>query len=260
MDGVDVREIIEALETDPVLRAEARRVLLSDDVLHLPERITALSEAVRTFAESTDRRLDETDRRLDQIDRRLDAFELHFAQTDRRLDEIDRRLDQIDRRLDETDRRLDQIDRRLDQMDHQLAATRTELGRLSTVVGGGVEEDAAAALELVVGEREWELIDGPDPLEVEGGEIDVVGRARDGKGLEIGLLVEAKVRIRPADVLRFNTSLNGRLLRDSGVPGDYFAWIYAMRVYRGVDEAARELGLGVLDSRGERVVPQRRSA
>jgi hypothetical protein len=246
MDGVDVREIIEALETDPVLRAEARRVLLSDDVLHLPERITALSEAVRTFAESTDRRLDETDRRLDQIDRRLDAFELHFAQTDRRLDEIDRRLDQIDRRLD--------------QMDHQLAATRTELGRLSTVVGGGVEEDAAAALELVVGEREWELIDGPDPLEVEGGEIDVVGRARDGKGLEIGLLVEAKVRIRPADVLRFNTSLNGRLLRDSGVPGDYFAWLYAMRVYRGVDEAARELGLGVLDSRGERVVPQRRSA
>ncbi|MHB8319559.1 MAG: hypothetical protein ACYDEP_10090 [Acidimicrobiales bacterium] len=243
---MDVREIIEALETDPVLRAEARRVLLSDDVLHLPERITALSEAVRTFAESTDRRLDETDRRLDQIDRRLDAFELHFAQTDRRLDEIDRRLDQIDRRLD--------------QMDHQLAATRTELGRLSTVVGGGVEEDAAAALELVVGEREWELIDGPDPLEVEGGEIDVVGRARDGKGLEIGLLVEAKVRIRPADVLRFNTSLNGRLLRDSGVPGDYFAWLYAMRVYRGVDEAARELGLGVLDSRGERVVPQRRSA
>ncbi|MHB8339685.1 MAG: hypothetical protein ACYDB7_00700, partial [Mycobacteriales bacterium] len=103
----------------------------------------------------------------------------------------------------------------------------------------------------------WRLSEPPRPVEFDG-EIDVVATLRDGE-LTFRILVEAKTRLRVADVARFSAKLPG-MLAALAIDGPYLAYAYGLRVYPGVDAAAAAAGLGVLDSRGERVAPPRLAA
>jgi len=134
-----------------------------------------------------------------------------------------------------------------------VAELRTEVGHLSAIVGGTVEEDAASLVRTVL-ERQGVRLDGePEAVGLDG-EIDVVARGTETTGAPITALVEAKTRLRPADVRRFAASYRSLVAR-LGVEGAHVGYVYGFRVYSGSDEAARQVGLGVLSPDGERVPP-----
>lgn len=222
--SVDIADIVRQLEQDPGARAQLRAVLLSEDLLALPERVAELdarlTAALTSLAEAQ-------------------------ARTDRALARLTERVDHLER----------SFENRFDRLEASHEALRTEVGRLSQIVGGTVEEDAASLVETVLTRRGWQLAGPPSPVELNG-EIDVLAHAEDEAGRPVAVLAEAKVRLRPADVRRFASSLP-RLLRMAGVSGEHVAYVYGFRIYEGSVAAAEELGLGVLSPDGERLAPRR---
>lgn len=85
----------------------------------------------------------------------------------------------------------------------------------------------------------------------------MVAVARNEAGHDVSVLVESKVRLRPQDVRCFAGRCQ-RLAAEAGLTGPLLVYVYGLRVYEGSREAAGELGLGVLDYRGERVEPELR--
>ncbi|MHB2022668.1 MAG: hypothetical protein ACYCO3_04955 [Mycobacteriales bacterium] len=229
---MDSLEIIRQLEGDPGLRAQLRAVLLGDEFLELPMLVQRLAAAQA--------RTDASVQRLTEAQARTDASVQRLTEAQARTEAAVQRLTDAQARTDAT---LDRL--------------QTALGRLSEVVGGTVEADAVALLEWLAGERGWVIRESPAPIEVDG-EIDVVATLADGKRT-FRILAEAKTRLRVADVTRFAAALP-TLAAAVGVHGPYLAYVYGLRVYPGVDAAASKAGLGVLDSRGERVVAREKAA
>src|SRR5579875_603211 len=228
-------------------RTDANVAALAEAQVRTDANVAALAEAqVRTDANVA--ALAERVGRLEAAVERLAEAQ---ARTDANVGGLAERVG----RLGLGQERLEEGLRRLEQRHDEL---RTEVGRLSAVVGGTVEEDAASLIETVLARKGWVLIEAPHAVDVDG-ELDVLARAQDGEGRPVTVLAEAKVRLRPADVRRFGGSLQG-LLRAAGISGDHLGYVYGLRVYSGSEDAARELGLGVLSYDGERVEPVRQTA
>lgn len=52
--AVDAREVLQAIESDPVLRAEARRVILTDELLALPALVQENSRQIAALVGNAD--------------------------------------------------------------------------------------------------------------------------------------------------------------------------------------------------------------
>lgn len=219
MERVDALEIIRQLEADPSLRTQLRAVLLTEDILQLPALVAANSRDIQALKEV----VASVERRLESLEGGQQALEAGQSA----------------------------LEAGQSALEAGQEALRKEVGRLSEVVGGTVEEDAVSVLVTVIGRRGWAVSGTPQPWE-DGGEIDVLGEATTDEGRRVSLLVEAKTRLRPADVRRFAGRI-GSLVSGAGIEGDYIAYVYGLRVYTGVDETAASLGLGVLCPDGERV-------
>ena len=168
-----------------------------------------------------------------------------------RLEETVARLAQkIDDMETTFDRRLTRLEEGQAKLEEGQASLRTEVGRLSQIVGGVVEDDASSVIVTVLERKGWRFLSEPTSAQVNG-EIDVLARVEDPDGNGATVIIEAKTRLRPADVRRFAANLDG-LLADAQVAERCFAYVYGLRVYDGSVDAARELGLGVLCPDGER--------
>jgi len=144
---------------------------------------------------------------------------------------------------------------RMDKLAEAQQETNRAVGALSTVIGGGVEEDAVAGVQMVARERGWRLLASPQAMDLGDDEIDVVGTAEDADGNSVTFIVEAKVRLRPVDVERFYVSLPTRVAR-LGASGTILPYCYGMRLYAGANEAAEDLGVGLLTWSAEPVTPR----
>ena len=204
--------MIRQIEADPGLRAQLRVLLLTEEVLQLPQLVAENSRDIREL--------------------RLVAEALLG-------------------RAESLERGQEALERGQERLERGFQSLRTEVGRLSAVVGGTVEEDASSVVTTVLERKGWTLHGRPQPLEVNG-EIDVFVRATDADGADVGVLVEAKTRLRPADVRRFAAALD-HLLGEAAIDGFCVAYTYGLRVYTGAEEAATELGIGILCPDGERV-------
>ncbi len=156
---VDFAAIVDQLEADAGFRARLRAVVLSEELLELPERVAALdrhvaeidgrltgrldalAEQLAAFAATTERRLEEVDRRFDAVDARFDAVDTRLDAVDRRFDAVDARFDAVDTRLDAVDRRFDAVDARFDAADRDRSRLHDDLGILK---GRDFEEAVAA--------------------------------------------------------------------------------------------------------------------
>ena len=72
----DFHDLVEIMETQPVWRAEMRRLVLSDDILKLPQEIRELSQVVREFAEASrrhDERLMQLETEIAEMNKRNEA-------------------------------------------------------------------------------------------------------------------------------------------------------------------------------------------
>ncbi len=285
---MDTLGIIRQMEQDEGLRAQLRAVLLGDELLGLPKqvaemdlrlttRLDALAERVGDLEERVAEmdlrlttRLDALTARMDELTVRMDALAERVGDLEERVAEMDlrltTRLDALTTRLDALAERVGDLEERVAEMDLRLTTrldalaraqqeTNRALGALSTVIGGGVEEDAVAGVQMVARERGWRLLGTPQAVDLGDDEVDVVGTAEDSDGSSVTFVVEAKVRLRPADVERFFASLPARVDR-LGLSGTILPYCYGMRLYAGANEAAEDLGVGLLTWSAEPVAPR----
>ncbi len=237
---MDILEIIRELKRDETLREEMRAILLTEELRALPEASVRLEGTVAQLAQKIDDMETTFDRRLT----RLEEGQASLQEGQARLEKaFDRRLT----RLEEGQARLEEGQARLEEGQ---ASLRTEVGRLSQIVGGVVEDDASSVIVTVLERKGWWFLSEPTSAQVNG-EIDVLARVEDPDGNGATVIIEAKTRLRPADVRHFAANLDG-LLADAQVAERCFAYVYGLRVYDGSVDAARELGLGILCPDGER--------
>jgi hypothetical protein len=175
-DPEEVRRILRLVESDPQIRSEVRRVILTQELLDLPQTLAA-------FIEATDRRLEAVDSELRELRKTLKAF---MEATDRRFELVD--IDLKDLKRDMGDVKGDLYERRVRE---QAAAI------LSRVAGG-----LRRLHVLPTGELANQLVEAVDAhriSEVERDEVlraDAVARAVSRvSGQPVHVVIEASVTL-----------------------------------------------------------------
>jgi len=148
----DFRDLIALLEARPDWRAELRRLVLSDELLRLPEEMRELTAVVRDLAEQMRRsetrlvqveerlgevevRLDKVEERLGEVEVRLDKVEERLGEVEVRLDKVEERLGEVEVRLDKVEERLGEVEVRLDKVEERLGKVEVRLERVENQVG-----------------------------------------------------------------------------------------------------------------------------
>jgi len=309
----DFHDLIRLLEEHPEWRADLRRLLLTEELLRLPERVahleellTRLAEQVQALAEAqrrTEERLEALTARVDALARRVDELAEAQKRTEERVEQLARRVDELAEAQKRTEERVEQLaeaqrrteervevlarrvdelaeaQRRTEERVEQLAEAqrRTEeqvarltlrvdqlslqVGHLSNLLGGAVEDDADDILRFVLRQKGFRLLQEPRTVDLDG-EVDVLAQAEDPAGRPVWVVVEAKVRLRRREVLawvrRLGEASFREALQEEGVRGPVLAYAYGIRVYRDAEEVAQAEGVGLLDGRGERLAPRER--
>ena len=128
----DVSDLVRILRDQPEWAETIRGVLLSRELLDLPDRfarfvdltdrnfqavnsrLDRLESGVAEFKASVDERFDRVDERLDRVDERLDHMDERFDRVDERFDRMDERFNRMDERFDRMDHRMDRMEGRMD--------------------------------------------------------------------------------------------------------------------------------------------------
>ncbi|WP_054686208.1 hypothetical protein, partial [Rhodothermus marinus] len=171
----DFHDLVRLLEAHPEWRAELRRLVLSEELLRLPELVQQLIEAHRRAEERLDRleataaqlveaqrkaeeRLDRLEATVAQLieaqrkaEERLDRLEATVAQlieaqrkaeerlqrAEARLERVEKRLERVEKRLEHVEKRLEHVEIRLDGVEKRLEKTEDRLSK----VWGGFQEN-----------------------------------------------------------------------------------------------------------------------
>ncbi len=279
----DFRDMIQLLVEHPEWKAELRRLVLSEDLLALPElmqdltaKVHALTEAQRqaderlTRVEAAIERLTEAQRQADERLTRVEAAIERLTEAQRRTDEsiqklfeaqrqTDERLTRLEaaiERLAEAQRRTDESVQKLSEAQQSLA---TAVGQLQTAFGATVEEEAESVIQMIVESKGYRLLAEPFTLPLDG-EIDVVMPLQDQSGATVWCVAEAKARLGRRQVRdwaqRIKSSGWQKRLTDRQVPGPYLVYVYGIRIDPGTVQEAELHGIGLATGRGERLAPQ----
>ncbi|WP_448575934.1 hypothetical protein [Thermomicrobium sp.] len=215
-------------------RQDERIARLEEIAARQEERLARLEE----IAARQEERLARQEERLDRHEERLDRIEIEMREMRAAITTLTEAVTALTRKTEEHDRRLD---------------------RLSRIYGAEVELRALRRILDLYTAAGWEPVTRPRAVAVNG-EFDVVVLMRHPDRGEYWFVVEAKARLHPRDVVEFAGKLQRqqvrRALREQGVSGLTMAYLYGYSVDRRVDEAARSLGIGILDELGEAVAPQ----
>ena len=252
------RRFVEALRHDPAFREEVRNLVLPDELLTLPSLVAENSRQIGKLQVAVSELqvvVAGLQAAVSELQVAVAGLQASFAGLREEVAANGRRIDRL--QSDFRDLRGEFDDLRSD-MNRKIDDLRTEVGRLSQIVGGTVEEDAASVVRTVLEGHGARLEADPHGVAFNG-ELDVLATAVEDSGTTLSVLVEAKVRLRPADVRKFAVAYPS-LVERLGLRGDHVGYVYGLRVYAGAEEAAREVGLGVLCPDGERLAPARRVA
>jgi hypothetical protein len=194
------------------------------------------------------RELVEVNRKMQE---RLSGVEEGIA----RLEAAVERLAEAQRR---TEQRVEELAEAQRQTDLQIAALAKQVGSLANIVGADIEEDASDVLRHVLRQKGWKLLANPTPISVDD-EVDVAAPVEDPNGQRLWILVEVKPRLRRKEVYDWHRQLEDpgfrQRLRDEGLGGAFLPYAFGIRVYDDAAVAAGEVGMGLLDVRGERTSP-----
>jgi len=279
----EFRKLLELIERHPELREELRRHVLTQELLRLPavahehgERLTrierALEQLTRDVRELTDLHRTDSERlaRLEEIAARQEALLAQHGERLARLEEIAARqealLAQHGERLHEAERaivELRQVTQRLSEAVERLVRKTTEhdrkLDRLSRLYGTEVEARAAEQIIAFHTAAGWRVITRPRFVALNG-EFDVIVQLEHPEHGTRWLLVEAKGRLHPRDVVEFAGRLQRdkirQALRKHGVSGTVAPYLFGRAIDSRVDAVAESLGIGLADLLGEAVAPR----
>ena len=100
----DISDLVRILRDQPEWAETIRGVLLSRELLDLPEKFAR-------FVDLTDRNFQAVNARLDHLESDVAEFK---ASVDERFDRMDERFNRMDERFDRMDRRMDRMEGRMD--------------------------------------------------------------------------------------------------------------------------------------------------
>jgi len=140
-DMSDFHELISLLEQHPEWRAELRRLILTEELLTVPETVSQLVEAQK--------RTDEQIRQLTEAQR----------QTTEQIRQLTARVDDLTVRLEQLTARVDELTARVDQIAEEIQALARRVEELTTVVNSlaqsfqKIVDDVAKLKEFYLEER-----------------------------------------------------------------------------------------------------------
>jgi len=229
----DFHTLVEMAYKHPEWRAELRQLVLTEEILSLPQVVRELAEAQKELAEAQ---------------RELAAAQVRTEQRVEELAEAQKRSED----------RLSRVEAAVEKLAIAQARTETELRNLSNRVGSTEEEEAEGVLRVVLEAKGYRLVGEPFNLRMDG-DVDVVLPLEDADGAPVWALAEAKVRLGWRGVEAWahrmrSEDFRARLARE-GVVGPYLVYVYGMRVDAAARPAAEKHGIGVLSSQGEQLAP-----
>jgi len=233
-----VWEAIHAL-TEAQTRTEKRVEELAQAQARTEERLTRLEAAVERLAEAQAR----TEERLTRLEAAVERLAEAQARTEERLT----RLEDVVEHLAEAQTRTEEAVARLSR----------HVEHLSNLMGADLEVDAEELLVYVLKQKGYRPLGPAHPIAVDG-EVDVAVPVENPQGERLWALVEAKARVREKELRQWARRLKEadflQRLAEARIERPYLPYIFGLRIYPQVIEVAQDMGIGVLDSRGERVV------
>ena len=228
--------------------SEARFARIEAALDRLAEAQARTEEEFRQYREASEARFARIEAALD----RLTEAQARTEERVTRLEEAIARLTEAQARTEERLAKLEMAVERLAAAQEQMAR---QLGALSNLLGADLEVDAEEVLAHVMRQKGYRPVGPPYPMEVDG-EIDVAVLLESPEGTPIWALIEVKARLRKGDVERWSKRLRDpeflRRLAGVRIEPPYLPYAFGLRVYPDAEDLAREMGIGVLDSRGER--------
>ncbi len=182
-DVRDFHDLVRLLEAHPEWRAELRRLVLSEELLRLPELVRELVEAqARTQhqLEELTARVDGLADRVDRLATQVEALTAAQARAEERLSRLEERVDRLEEavaRLTEaqarTEERVARLEERVSQVEDRLGRVEEALARLAEAQARTEERvarlaEAQARTEAVL----QALIDRVDRLEIRVGRLE----------------------------------------------------------------------------------------
>ena len=264
----DLRELIRELaeltrrhdtelqEIRALLARQDERIARLEEIAARQEERLARLEEIAARQEERMARQEERSARLEEIAARQEE---RMARQEERLDRHEERLDRIEVEMREMRAAITTLTEAVTALTRKTEEHDHRLDRLSRLYGAEVELRALRRILDLYRAAGWEPVTRPRAVAVNG-EFDVVVLMRHPERGEYWFIVEAKARLHPRDVVEFAGKLQRqqirRALREQGVSGPTMAYLYGYSVDRRVDQAARTLGIGILDELGEAVAPQ----
>ena len=119
----DIQDLVRIIEEHPEWRSELQRVLLTQQLLEVPDRLDRLTATVEVLADTAAALLqhaEATNTRLSSIEQSVEALLKHAEATNKRLDNLEVRMDGVETRLDGVETRLSDVETRLGDVETRL--------------------------------------------------------------------------------------------------------------------------------------------
>ena len=250
MTTITRENLIQILLDDPVLVEELRSLLLTRELLDLPQKLAE-------FAESVDRQFEAINQQFETINQRFEAIDQQFEAINQRFEAIDKRFEAIDRRFDSLETDVDQLKvdvgllkgksleyelagRVRSRVEHRFKIRRARAVRASTQQLPAHDfEDAVYDAENagVLSESQRQRILDTDMV--------VQGRSLD-TGKDTYVAVESSFTIADSDIVRANRT--AAALRNVFPNADVWAAVYCSEISDENTRRAQDDGVEVISN------------
>ncbi|MEM1717844.1 MAG: hypothetical protein QXF49_00650 [Thermosphaera sp.] len=208
------------------------------------EEFDKLTNSVNKLAEAQRR----TEERLEQLAARVDQLAEAQRRTEERLEQLAARVDQLAEAQRRTEERLEQLASTVRETRDALSNLATQVGRLSEVVGFGLEDVARIMVAgwldayegILVGEfeRGFFVVDGKEV------EFDLFARGRNSMGEDLFVVGECKSRIYERDVRAFVERVEAVKKKYPEVK--VYAFMFGYVIHPSGDKVAEKHGVKLL--------------
>ena len=206
----EVRRIIRLVESDPAVRLELRRALLTSELIELPERFAEFATAAIGYFGRL-----ESDVSVLESDVSVLKSDVSVLKSD--VAEVKMRVGRLEARFGAS------IEA---EAEDALLRALSRLGLVPTSTAFNVAMGAKGELDVAM-----------------------TAENADGS-LRVSVVAEAKARVSSTDVRKFGDRMRSsgfqRALGEAGMSGPWLAYIFGERVDRNCEEVARSLRLGLL--------------
>ena len=155
------QDLLNLLDNNEEFRRAARRALLTDDLLELPDLVREMQQTQRLMIQRMDQladRMDRMEERQGRTEERQDRMEDLLARVVAQQELTNERLAQMDARMDKMDARFEQVDVRFEQIVAEMSSMNRRIGDIDGRVRGWELERESVAKLMPRLAREYDVI------------------------------------------------------------------------------------------------------